>query len=119
MTASPPFTAEHALLRRITLVMGNRNQLQWDLPALDSFELNRAVYRVPRNEFLETRDELIEARRDRIEPIVQRLVVQQLPRGAFAAIQPRRQLVELAVTVAAAQFSNCVNAALKVDLQHP
>ena len=28
--------------------MGNRNQLQWDLPALDSFELNRAVYRIPR-----------------------------------------------------------------------
>ena len=24
------------------MVMGNRNQLQWDLPALDSFELNRA-----------------------------------------------------------------------------
>jgi len=31
------------LPRRITMVMGNRNQLQWDLPALDSFELNRAI----------------------------------------------------------------------------
>ena len=31
----------------MTLVMGNRNQLQWDLPALDSFELDRAVYRLP------------------------------------------------------------------------
>jgi AhpD family alkylhydroperoxidase len=30
-----------------------------------------------------------------------------------------RQLVELAVTVAAANFSNCVNAALKLDLEHP
>ena len=28
--------------------MGNRNQLQWDLPALDSYELNRAIYRIPR-----------------------------------------------------------------------
>ena len=28
--------------------MGNRNQLQWDLPALDTFELNRAIYRIPR-----------------------------------------------------------------------
>ena len=27
--------------------MGNRNQLQWDLPALDSFELTRAIYRIP------------------------------------------------------------------------
>lgn len=39
--------------------------------------------------------------------------------AALAARLPRRQLVELAVTVAAAQFSNCVNTALKVDLQHP
>jgi len=40
--------------------MGNRNQLQWDLPALDSFELNRAIYRLPREDFKRTRDELIE-----------------------------------------------------------
>ncbi|HSB86138.1 MAG TPA: ATP-binding cassette domain-containing protein [Ilumatobacteraceae bacterium] len=48
------------LLRQITLVMGNRNQLQWDLPALDSFELNRAIYRIPRAEFMPRRDELID-----------------------------------------------------------
>jgi ABC-2 type transport system ATP-binding protein len=40
--------------------MGNRNQLQWDLPALDSFELNRAIYRIARPEFLQLRDDLIE-----------------------------------------------------------
>jgi ABC-2 type transport system ATP-binding protein len=40
--------------------MGNRNQLQWDLPALDSFELHRSIYQLPRDQFLETRDELIE-----------------------------------------------------------
>ncbi|MFO7573158.1 MAG: ATP-binding cassette domain-containing protein [Gaiellaceae bacterium] len=55
-----PSKREKAFLRRITLVMGNRNQLQWDLPALDSFELNRAVYRIPREEFAPIRDELIE-----------------------------------------------------------
>lgn len=49
-----------ALLSQITLVMGNRNQLQWDLPAQDSFELNRAIYRIPRAEFTQLRDELIE-----------------------------------------------------------
>src|SRR5580765_7573450 len=48
------------MLRQITLVMGNRNQLQWDLPALDSFELNRAIYRIPRPDFVARRDELIE-----------------------------------------------------------
>ena len=40
--------------------MGNRNQLQWDLPALDSYELNRAIYRIPRGDFTTLRDELIE-----------------------------------------------------------
>jgi ABC-2 type transport system ATP-binding protein len=55
-----PSKRERDFLRRITLVMGNRNQLQWDLPALDSFELSRAVYRIPREEFTPIRDELIE-----------------------------------------------------------
>jgi ABC-2 type transport system ATP-binding protein len=55
-----PSKRERDFLRRISLVMGNRNQLQWDLPALDSFELNRAIYQVPRTDFLPTRDELIE-----------------------------------------------------------
>jgi ABC-2 type transport system ATP-binding protein len=54
-----PERRERELLRRITMVMGNRNQLQWDLPALDSFELIRAIYRIPRPEFLRTRDEMI------------------------------------------------------------
>jgi ABC-2 type transport system ATP-binding protein len=55
-----PSRRERDYLSRMTLVMGNRNQLQWDLPALDSFELNRAIYRLPREDFKRTRDELIE-----------------------------------------------------------
>ena len=55
-----PSRREKDYLRQMTLVMGNRNQLQWDLPALDSFELHRSIYRLPRDQFLETRDELIE-----------------------------------------------------------
>ena len=55
-----PSKRERDFLRRISLVMGNRNQLQWDLPALDSFELNRSIYRIPRADFLRARDELID-----------------------------------------------------------
>jgi ABC-2 type transport system ATP-binding protein len=55
-----PSKRERDFLRRISLVMGNRNQLQWDLPALDSFELNRSIYRIPREDFVRNRDELIE-----------------------------------------------------------
>lgn len=47
-------------LRQITLVMGNRNQLVWDLPALDSFDLLRAIYDIPVDEFKKTRDDFIE-----------------------------------------------------------
>jgi viologen exporter family transport system ATP-binding protein len=55
-----PSKRHRDFLSRITLVMGNRNQLQWDLPALDSYELNRAIFRIPREQFASTRDELIE-----------------------------------------------------------
>ena len=55
-----PSKRERDFLRRISLVMGNRNQLQWDLPALDSFELNRSIYRIPREDFFRARDEMIE-----------------------------------------------------------
>jgi ABC-2 type transport system ATP-binding protein len=55
-----PSRRERDYLRQITLVMGNRNQLQWDIPALDSFELNRAIYRIPEAQFKQTRDEFIE-----------------------------------------------------------
>ena len=53
-----PSRREKAFLRQITLVMGQRNQLVWDIPAADSFELNRAIYRIPRPEFRRTLEEL-------------------------------------------------------------
>jgi ABC-2 type transport system ATP-binding protein len=55
-----PSKREREYLRRMTMVMGNRNQLQWDIPALDSFELNRAIYRLHREDYVAMRDELIE-----------------------------------------------------------
>ncbi|MBA2530371.1 MAG: ATP-binding cassette domain-containing protein [Euzebyales bacterium] len=55
-----PAKRDRDFLGRITLVMGNRNQLQWDIPALDSFEMNRAIYRLEPNAYRRTRDELID-----------------------------------------------------------
>ncbi len=55
-----PWRRERDYLRRMTLVMGNRNQLQWDIPALDSFEMNRAIYRIPDSDFRTIRDEMVE-----------------------------------------------------------
>jgi ABC-2 type transport system ATP-binding protein len=55
-----PFRRQRDFLRQITLVMGNRNQLVWDIPVLDSFERNRAIYRLDRPQYQETLDELTE-----------------------------------------------------------
>lgn len=55
-----PWKRERAFLRQITLVMGQRNQLVWDIPAADSFELNRAIYRLPEADFRRTVKELTE-----------------------------------------------------------
>jgi ABC-2 type transport system ATP-binding protein len=55
-----PSRRSHDYLRQMTLVMGNRNQLSWDLPALDSFELQRAIYAIPDADFKRTRDEFVE-----------------------------------------------------------
>lgn len=55
-----PWRREHDYLRQITLVMGQRQQLVWDIPASESFELNRAIYRIPRAEFRATIDELVD-----------------------------------------------------------
>jgi ABC-2 type transport system ATP-binding protein len=55
-----PSRRERPFLRQITMVMGNRNQLQWDLPALDSFELIRAIYRLDPADFRKTRDDFVD-----------------------------------------------------------
>jgi ABC-2 type transport system ATP-binding protein len=53
-----PWQREKAFLKNITLVMGQRNQLEWDIPASDSFELNRVIYRIPLKQYRQTLDEL-------------------------------------------------------------
>ena len=55
-----PWKRDKAFLRQITLVMGQRNQLVWDIPAIDSFELNRAIYRIPAADYRERLRELTE-----------------------------------------------------------
>jgi ABC-2 type transport system ATP-binding protein len=47
-------------LRRITLVMGQKQQLLWDLPPVDTFSMNRAIYDIPRRDFDETVAELVQ-----------------------------------------------------------
>ncbi len=55
-----PWQRDRSYLRRMSLIMGQRNQLTWDIPVMDSFELNRAIFRIPDHDFRVRRDELIE-----------------------------------------------------------
>jgi ABC-2 type transport system ATP-binding protein len=53
-----PWDRKGEFLRAITLVMGQRNRLSWDIPAADSFLLNQAVYRLSDAAYQETLAEL-------------------------------------------------------------
>lgn len=55
-----PFARQTAFLKQITLVMGQKQQLLWDLPAIETFEVNRVVFEVPEHEYRQTLNELIE-----------------------------------------------------------
>lgn len=53
-----PFRRQPQFLRKISLVMGQKQQLLWDLPALDSLKINAAVYNLSNKVFKERLDEL-------------------------------------------------------------
>jgi len=53
-----PFERKHPYLKQISLVMGQKNQLWWDLPAIDSFLLNKEIYEIPDDTYKKTIDEL-------------------------------------------------------------
>src|SRR6185295_2227969 len=55
-----PWRRENAYRRRFALVMGQKNQLWWDLPAQESFRLHQQIYRIEPAAFEKTRDELVD-----------------------------------------------------------
>src|ERR1700733_2900348 len=54
-----PTKRENAYRRIFALVMGQKNQLWWDLPAIESFNLLRAIYGIPAADFKASLDELV------------------------------------------------------------
>lgn len=55
-----PWRRENAYRRRFALVMGQKNQLWWDLPAAESFRLHQQIYNIPLEQFTRVRNELAE-----------------------------------------------------------
>src|SRR3989338_4352820 len=54
-----PWERKSEFLKGITLVMGQKNQLWWDLPAVETFELNRVIYEVSKKDYAENLNELV------------------------------------------------------------
>ena len=59
-----PWRRENAYRRRFALVMGQKNQLWWDLPAQESFRLHQQIYRIDPHDFVARRDELVDLLED-------------------------------------------------------
>lgn len=55
-----PWRERREYVAHIGVVFGQRTQLWWDLPVVESFDLLRDIYRVPAEQYRKTRDELIE-----------------------------------------------------------
>jgi len=55
-----PFDRKHEYLRSISLVMGQKSQLWWDLPPMESYLLYKEIYDIPDAHFKKTLDELVE-----------------------------------------------------------
>lgn len=55
-----PFDRKTAFLKQISLVLGQKNQLWWDLPAMETFLLNKEIYEISDKDFNETVEHLSE-----------------------------------------------------------
>jgi ABC-2 type transport system ATP-binding protein len=54
-----PWDRKPAFQKQFALVMGQKNQLWWDLPAMETFLLNKAIYEIPDKQFEETLEKLM------------------------------------------------------------
>lgn len=55
-----PWEKNPDFLRQISIVMGQKNQLWWDLPAIDSYNLLKEVYSIPEKQFKKNLDYMVE-----------------------------------------------------------
>lgn len=92
-----PARRDPEFLRRIGFVMGQRWQLHVDLPVWESFDLHRVIYRLDRQEFARSRDQLIEMMGigDYVMQQARRLSLGQRMRCEFAAALLHRPAVVL------------------------
>ena len=55
-----PWERDRDYLRQMALIMGQRNQLQWDIPVIDSYQLNKAIFQISDADYRQRLDELVD-----------------------------------------------------------
>jgi len=90
-----PWKRKTEFLKQISLVMGQKNQLWWDLPAIDSFELLRAIYEIPDKQYKDSLNELVNMldAKDLLNIQVRKLSLGQRMRLELAAVLLHRPRV--------------------------
>ncbi len=93
-----PFQRQAEFLKQITLIMGQKQQLIWDLPALDSLRINGAVYQIPEPE-LEHRigelTELLDLKEKLRQPVRKLSLGERMKAELMAALLHRPQVLFL------------------------
>ena len=93
-----PWDRNHKFLSNISVVMGQKNQLWWDIPASESFLLNKHIYNLDDKEYNETLDELVEYLdvKDKINIQVRRLSLgERMKMEIIAALLHRPKIILL------------------------
>ena len=93
-----PWERKDAMKRQISLLMGQKNALWWDLPARESLELNRVIYGIPRTSFEKFVGELTEMLdvREQLDVMVRELSLgQRMKMELIAALLHRPRVLFL------------------------
>ncbi|HRJ73644.1 MAG TPA: ABC transporter ATP-binding protein [Terrimicrobiaceae bacterium] len=93
-----PWERKDAMKRQMSLLMGQKNALWWDLPARESLELNRAIYDIPRADFDRSVGELTEMLdvREQLDVMVRELSLgQRMKMELIAALLHRPKVLFL------------------------
>ena len=93
-----PWQRSHKYLSNVAIVMGQKNQLWWDIPASESFLLNKHIYQIDDVTYNETLDELVDLLdvRDKLDVQVRRLSLgERMKMEIIAALLHRPSLVLL------------------------
>ena len=93
-----PWNRKSDFLKQISVVMGQKNQLWWDIPASESFLLNQKIYEIPEIQYKNTLNELVDllSVQDKLNVQVRRLSLgERMKMEIIAALLHKPKIVLL------------------------